>query len=454
MKPLLWLLFLGLTTSALAQPRVVSQESIKDRDQLYQKYPARLTDASQIQLGQTISSIARQLLTEYKLTDYAVSIQLFVNESGKIDLALYEVDAVAGKKDSVGVLLEKYLPERVADWQIRSTGGKKIQFYAYFMKGRVLQLREIRRGDSLLSTIEDALKIIDTLKIKALHFHQLDLSQVPDVIYRFPNLELLDLHSNNLRSLSLNMKRLPKLKQLDLRSNGLHQDSLHLTKNRSLKLLTLHSNELTDVPLAARASRRLQSLWLGGNIALQLSNRSFGRLRRLQDLNLYGCQLTTLPKGLRKLRKLEILDLYYNHFSELPASLTSLKNLSQLAVANNELTRLPDRMDRLKNLQILYAHHNRLSTLPDRMGDMRNLKLVDIGYNWFSTFPEEISGLRNLNELDISGNNFTAFPQSLEEIPQLQTLHLRGNPFLRLEEEKTYLPHIQKIEKNNTEVFY
>lgn len=460
MKTLLLLLSFLAFGTLYAQPKVFSREALKSQgtneDQLVATYANTINIPDADQIGKNLDTLIRNVLSHSTLTNYLLTYGVYVNEAGSIDYIVYDVSAVREGRDSLQKVIETALPPILQDWQLNGLGGKKVRFRRMITVGRLPPPRRtMRTGDSLVSTLAEARATLDTLKIKGLHLHQLDLTEVPyEVIYRFPNLEILDLHQNKLTALNLDMARLPRLKNLDLRENLLSQPGIKLTKNRSLKILNLHTNRLTDVPDAARNCKKLESLWMGGNKELKFNNRSFRNLHPLHDLNLYGCGLTTLPGGMRKLKRLEILDLYYNAFSELPKSVTRLRKLSHLAVAYNQITTLPARIDRMKQLRVLYIHHNHLSTLPDRMPRLVNLQLLDLGYNWFSSLPEEILALKDLRELDLSGNNLNTFPLPLLEARFLEKLHLRGNPFLKNEPEQAYLPYIQTLEKNPTEVYY
>lgn len=438
-----------------AQPKVMTMkafdESGANESTLKTVYPA----TSDPEMKNGLEALIVKTLEENGLSDFHLMYSAYVNESGAVDYLIYNHHASKKLKDSLQAVVERELPVRLQDWKLENSGGKKLRLTAVISKGRVLMERNVRTGDSLAGSLEAAYAVIDTLSIKNLILDQSDLAEVPyALIYRFPNLEYLDLHGNKLTEINLDMARLPKLENLDLRFNKINQDKIALTKNKSLKILNLQGNILTDTPDAARASKRLESLWLGGNKKLALDNRSFRRLRRVRDLNFYGCDLTTLPNGLRKLRRLEVLDLYYNKFAHLPKPVTKLKRLTHLAVANNELMALPDRIDRLKRLQIIYAHHNHLGHLPERAARLKNLNLLDLGYNLYSEFPKEIAALPNLRELDLSGNQLTSFPPPLSELRYLEKLYLRGNPFLRDETAQAYLPFIKKLEANPTEVFY
>ncbi len=442
-----------------AQPKVMTMQAYESNGtsemKLRERYP-KFTDAKKgAILNQSLQKIVTETLKAKGLVDYHLMYSAYVSETGTLDYVLYNYFAGDKVKDSLRTILDRDLPAQFQDWKLEGFEGKKFGFSGMFTMGRPAFERKVRTGDSLVGSLELAHTEIDTLRIKQLVLDESDLAEVPyALIYRFPNLEYLDLHGNKLTEINLELAHLPKLENLDLRFNKLSQDKITLTKNKSLKILNLQGNVLTDTPDAARVSKRLESMWLGGNKTLALDNRSFRQLRRVRDLNFYGCDLTTLPNGLRKLRRLEVLDLYYNKFAYLPKPVTKLKKLTHLAVANNELMTLPDRIDRLKRLQILYAHHNHLGHLPERAARLKNLNLLDLGYNLYSEFPKEIAALPNLRELDLSGNQLTSFPAPLSELRYLEKLYLRGNPFLRDETAQAYLPYIKKLEANPTEVFY
>ncbi|GHB69415.1 leucine-rich repeat domain-containing protein [Persicitalea jodogahamensis] len=459
MKNLLLLLTLLTFGTLQAQPKVMSRDDFKNSnlttEQLSKDYPGVLDAEVSRKFTDSLIKIIKSTAGDQHVKNYALMYTAYVNETGKIDLLVYKVIGSKVPDDSIGDNLNTKLPKSLQDWELKGAGGARFTFSGMYSVGRPTTPRNVRTGDSLIATLEAARNEVDTLKIKGLHLNQLELTEAPyDLIYRFPNLEVLDLHENKLTALDIDMSRLPKLKNLDLRMNQIGHDRLKLTKNKSLKILNMHTNGLTDVPDAARSAKHLESLWLGGNKELALSNRSFRRLRSVSDLNFYGCGLTTMPRGLRKLRRLEVLDLYYNQFKELPKSVIRLRKLSHLAVANNQLTTLPERIDRLKRLQVLYAHHNHLSALPDRITRLSKLQLLDLGYNFYSVLPVEILKIKELRELDLSGNNLASFPTPLTELVHLEKLHLRGNPFLRQETEQAYLPFIKKLESHPTEVYY
>ncbi|GLU51956.1 leucine-rich repeat domain-containing protein [Dyadobacter frigoris] len=384
----------------------------------------------------------------------SVITQILVNQNGGVDYIIFDAEAKGYHIDSLNQVLKKSFLQNVSEWKSAEKLQKPFRSIMLMKFGKQIVKRQVRQTDSSVVNIENAIAFKDTLKIKRIFFNQLELKSVPDVIYRFPNTEELYLNGNELKKIKIDFKRLPKLKRLHLDRNYLTNDNLVLTKNKSLELLNLKENKFTNIPAAARACKNLSSLGLGGNKLTNLSNRSFRKLKRVQDLNFYKSELAILPKGIKKMKSLEVLDLYYNQLEILPATITRLKNLTQLAVSNNQLKELPKDMDKLANVHTLYAHHNKLSKLPESFAKMKKLNILDLGYNWFYNFPVEITALDSLHELDISGNNLPEFPSALVQFKKLDKVYLRGNPFAGGDVEKKYAGPLRTLKGNNVEVFY
>lgn len=406
-----------------------------------------------------------QILETDKFRDYTVWNTLYLNEKGKIDYLVLAVTSgfrpVNGKQreestvaDSLATIISSRIAPYLTDFVSRRTVGAKtsiIVFVGFFT--RPPREPHIKK-DSVVHGLVEAVATKDTLKVKTLALGQNLLTSVPEVIYRFPNLEELFLGDNDIENVDLDMARLPKLRHLDLSKNILRDNSIAISKNKSLQLLNVQKNLITDIPHAARNCKKLETLWLGNNQLTGLTNASFSKLKPVKDLNFYKANVAVLPKGIRKMRRLEVLDLYYNKLETLPKSITKLKRLTHFAVSHNQLTALPKRIDKLKRVHTLYAHHNHLSKLPERITRMKELRIVDLGYNWLTTFPSQLVAFTNLQELDLSGNNFPEFPMQLLQIRKLDKLHLRGNPFLGQDAERKYSEQLSQLKKKNIEVFY
>lgn len=459
MKIILMLMLGLLANEALAQPKIQTrEEATKENfkvENLPVSYSMESIDESIQDVMKLFDAALAKVLPENLNPGVGVDVQVLVNTSGKIDYLIFNVEHPTNyDKDSLNQVIKSAFTASALNWEMAVKPSKPIQFIGFRYFGKLIVKREIRKTDSSVVTVEDALVFVDTLKIKRIFFNQLDLHSLPEVIYRFPNLEELYLSNNGLEMVQIDFIKLPRLKQLHIQNNELTNDGLVLSKNSTLEVLNLRENKLTNIPDAARNCKKLASLWLGGNSLSALSNRSFRKLKQIRDLNFYKSGLAVLPKGIKKMKNLEVLDLYYNQFESLPNSLTRLRKLTHLAISYNQLKTLPSKMHRLKKVHTFYAHHNRLSALPENISKMKNVNILDLGFNWFTNFPAEVAFLQDLKELDISSNNFSSFPEKILNIKKLDKLYLQGNPFVGKDMDVKYEHQLGVLKKKNVEVFY
>ncbi|GAB2777546.1 hypothetical protein GCM10027275_20830 [Rhabdobacter roseus] len=407
--------------------------------------PTALRDS----LRRRLIGASKEALSEMQ-GEFVVSAQLFFDEQGQLSHFFYSLKPFFLQR--FDDLFREKLPALLDRESLRvPPGGRARLSMTYYVRN---YLRARSGGDTTRMTPEKALAIRDSAAVKILVFSGLGLEKVPEVVYRFPNLEELHLQYNELSEVALDLRRLPRLQKLDLTGNQLTEEGLTLTRNKSLRILNIQRNAFTNVPVAAQHSRRLVSLWIGHNVPHSLGKNSFRGLRKLEDLNLYNAGLLEIPTSIRKLRRLKTLDLYYNELTQLPPALARLRHMEQLAISHNRLETLPEALGKLQKLEKLYAHHNALSTLPTALTKLGKIQMLDIGYNRFEVLPEVVAQLHSLHELDISYNRFSEIPSALPGLKTLKVLHLRGNPFIREKPVALYAPLISQMQAQATEVYY
>ncbi|VDP69904.1 unnamed protein product [Echinostoma caproni] len=214
-------------------------------------------------------------------------------------------------------------------------------------------------------------------------------------------------------------------------------------------------------------------------VPIQLTNCS-----RLQILNLYGNQITTLPEELNKLHKLEQLYLDPRHFIQVVTShrqpsrpfgpnlsarspnpfVQSIPdNIRSLLVSAPEQTagqsddsvkldrgileqirgllkqgkmkslHVPNVIFRLKNIRFLRLEQCCMNTLPENLTTMKCLESISLAGNYFRNIPSGLFGLRrtlkflNLSENALNSENNvlrSGFGNELSNLVQLQLRHM------------------------------
>ncbi|GAB3903464.1 hypothetical protein GCM10028803_31970 [Larkinella knui] len=411
------------------------------------------------QFGKEINRMLKQANLLQDTTCYLI-VHLYANADGSVRQVHYEFgrDFTRMRSDSLATIRLKdrigpVLCQWFSTYHFPVTGDQPYRYTSSLAIGKIPSKRKLRRGPGIMATLEEAEKTTRPDTVKNLVFNTLELSAIPEVIYRFPNLEILDLSTNSLREIPGKVFTIRTLKQLNISGNPLGNEGLHVVRNKHLKVLNIQSTKITTIPKAISRNRRLESLWLGLNdFSGGITTTPLRRLRRLKDLNLYRAKLEELPGSISRLKRLEVLDLYYNNLRVLPERLCRLRRLQQLAISNNKLNELPQKLGRLRQLQVLYTHHNFLGSLPASVQKLYYLRILDISHNVFSRVPDQVSTLPNLEELDLSHNRLITLPTELTQIQTLKKLYVRGNPVSETKTVSTSL--IKELEGNKTEVFY
>lgn len=111
------------------------------------------------------------------------------------------------------------------------------------------------------------------------------LTSFPDEIWRFKNLEFLDLSKNKLDSIPSRIKELSKLKVLKLSRNNISSIPPELYELKDLEVLVLSDNEMAY-------------------IAPEIVN-----LSKLKKLDLWRTNVSLFPEEMSRLDSLEVVDL-------------------------------------------------------------------------------------------------------------------------------------------------
>lgn len=177
---------------------------------------------------------------------------------------------------------------------------------------------------------------------------------------RLVNLEILDLHGNNLQALPPSFSELRRLRILNLGENSFESLPFDILSQLPLTELIARKNKLTGV----------------------LINDEVRALPALQNLDVSSNQLTAISRP--------------NSTLEMPA-------LMQLCVSMNRIQGLPD-MSSWHELITLTADENSINAFPDGLTTLLKLKSVDFSSNDIRTVPAEIARMDNLAMLRLSGN--------------------------------------------------
>lgn len=204
---------------------------------------------------------------------------------------------------------------------IDTSGNIKIDFkYSeanLFDEGTGLAKVKFENSYYLLDTTGQEFLLAESLSeltdaIEALDLSKRELDRFPVEILQYPNLKILLLYGNNIKSI-------PDL----------------IGSFSSLIRLDLSNNQIENLPASFANLTKLESLDLSNN-DLSETNLNFANLEKLEILSLANNQIKSLPT-FQNLPKLRILDLSFNKIQGTIPDFSSLDQLSSINLNGNDL---------------------------------------------------------------------------------------------------------------------
>ncbi|KAL2340488.1 hypothetical protein Fmac_008428 [Flemingia macrophylla] len=236
-------------------------------------------------------------------------------------------------------------------------------------------------------------------------------------------LQVMDLSGMSLDSLPKPSVDLATICKLDLSDNNLQDIPESLTARLlNLEVLDVRSNQLKSLPNSIGCLSKLKVLNVSGNF-IQFLPKTIENCRALEEVNANFNKLTKLPDTIGfELINLKKLSVNSNKLVFLPSSTSHLTSLKVLDARLNCLRALPEDLENLINLETLNVSQNfqYLETLPYSIGLLLSLAELDVSYNSIKTLPESISCLKKLQKLSVEGNPLTCPPVEVVE----QGLHV------------------------------
>ncbi|XP_077057952.1 PH domain leucine-rich repeat-containing protein phosphatase 2 isoform X2 [Siphateles boraxobius] len=269
------------------------------------------------------------------------------------------------------------------------------------------QLTHMDLSRNLLEYLPDW--VCDSRKIEVLDVSHNLLSELPARLLSSLSLRKLLAGNNRLERLADLLDHIP-LETLDLQHNKLRVlPESFFYKALNLKYLNVSANALETIPPSSQSEESLstlQELYLTGN---NLNENCAAQLVGHQNLR--------------------VLHMAYNQLLSFPASkLSKLEVLEELNLSGNKLKTIPSTVSSCKRLHTLIAHSNHISVFPEVL-NLPEIKLVDVSCNEQTEILLSDSMPSTLQELDLTGNSSLMLEhKTLNLFSHISTLKLDQKP--------------------------
>lgn len=263
--------------------------------------------------------------------------------------------------------------------------------------------------------------------IKELNVSTCELrAPLPAAIGELKALTKLDLSQNKLESLPAELGKCISLTSLDCNDNQLKTLPAELGQLKRLERLLVYKNVISSIPEELGNLLKLVELNLFNNKVLKMP-ATLGKLTEASEVNFAANKVMQIPEDTVKgWESVTVLNLYDNRILKM-ASLGHMQKLEELRLFGNQLSAMPEFGTGLPGLRILELHKNQISVLPEdfftRMPELKKLTLAD---NKLTALPNGIGG-SGLEALLANGNQIVTLPDGVATMPALQVLFVQDN---------------------------
>ncbi|KAI0007548.1 hypothetical protein F4779DRAFT_591285 [Xylariaceae sp. FL0662B] len=245
--------------------------------------------------------------------------------------------------------------------------------------------------------------------LESLDLHGNMLISLPLGLRRLQLLTSLNLASNKLTNNCLEViSQISSIRDLKLGNNLLYgrMEEEYFAGLQNLEILDLHGNNISSLPDGIDKMVRLRILNLNENA---IESLPFGSLSKLPLTELVARKNklsgTLIGPGVQGLPQLQILDVSANQIRMISdvAQPLAMPSIHQFTVSMNRIQSLPD-MSSWTSLLTINADENSITAFPEGITRLEKLRHVDFTSNDIRIIPPEIARMDSLAMLRITGN--------------------------------------------------
>ncbi|KAI1152886.1 hypothetical protein F4825DRAFT_417499 [Nemania diffusa] len=380
---------------------------------------------------------------DFGLSDDPFGQRSFEDSNRKVMEARIGTARVSGRLNIAAMGL-KHIPDEVLKMYDLESIGRADGAWA-----ESVDLARLVAADNELETIDDSIfpdidpndfdatEVDDRGRIfcglESADLHNNMLISLPLGLRRLQQLTSLNLTSNKLTNNSLEIiAQCTNLRDLKLGNNLLYGPLEDFFILENLEILDLHGNNISALPCGIDRMKRLRILNLDENAFESLPFEVLSTLP-LSELLVRKNKLigTLIESGVEGLPQLQTLDCSSNQLSYIvPPDVKQppkLPSLHQLTVTMNRLKALPD-MSSWDSILTINADDNNISAFPEGFTTRQTLRHAGFSSNDIRIIPPEIARMDSLAMLRVTGN-----PLRDKKFTSLTTEELKDALLARLE---------------------
>jgi len=300
-------------------------------------------------------------------------------------------------------------------------------------KGLPKTISILKLSDNKIKKLGD--EVLSVTKLERLDLTNNDLTQISPYISNMPNLKVLNLEGNPIKSIRrdiINRGSAAVLKYLQTRIPASEEDKKEISgtlpqSESNLKLTKQHELSTSKkVLLSGKSVAEVEKELLQINdIEIKEISLKKCRLSEIpQTLSNYGSSLTKLclsnnliksfPSIMCNFEKLTHLDLCSNSLTDLCPELINLQSLMEVNISSNRFTQVPKCLYEIKSLEHLVADSNQISYIDvNGIKKLSLLATLSLRNNSINNVPPELGELENIKSLNIDGNLFRVPRQAI-----------------------------------------